>query len=238
MGSSILTSTGCSTLGAVLRGTPDGLADQPHVEVEADVGDVPGLLAAEQVAGAADLEVLHRDRHAATEVGVLGQGGQPLVGGLGQRLVRRVEEVGVGPLAGTPDATAQLVQLGETEGVGALDDHRVGVGHVEARTPRSSCRPARRSASPRSRASPARAGARPSGRGRSRPVPRARAAGSCWPPSRSTAPGCGCRTPGRRGAARGVRQRRPGGPRRRRRRSAPGAAPPAASRSSTSRGCR
>ena len=49
----------------------DRLADQPHVEVEADVGDVAGLLAAEQVAGAADLEVLHRDRHAAAEVGVL-----------------------------------------------------------------------------------------------------------------------------------------------------------------------
>jgi hypothetical protein len=39
----------------------DRLADEPDVEVEADVGDVAGLLAAEQVARAADLEVLHRD---------------------------------------------------------------------------------------------------------------------------------------------------------------------------------
>ena len=50
-----------------------GLTDEPDVEVEADVGDVAGLLAAEQVSGAADLEVLHRDRHAAAEVAVLGQ---------------------------------------------------------------------------------------------------------------------------------------------------------------------
>ena len=106
--------------------------DQPDVEVEADVGDVAGLLAAEQVAGAADLQVLHRDRHAAAEVGVLGQRREPLVGGLGERLLRRVEEVGVGPLAGSADAAAQLVELGEPEGVGALDDHRVGVGDVEA----------------------------------------------------------------------------------------------------------
>ena len=110
----------------------DRLADQPDVEVEADVGDVAGLLAAEQVAGAADLEVLHRDRHAAAEVGVLGQRREPLVGGLGQRLLRRVEEVGVGPLPGPADPAAELVQLGEAEGVGALDDHRVGVGDVEA----------------------------------------------------------------------------------------------------------
>ena len=82
------------------RNSLDRLADEPDVEVEADVGDVAGLLAAEQVAGAADLEVLHRDRHAAAEVGVLGQRRQPLVGGLGQRLLGRVEEVGVGPLAG------------------------------------------------------------------------------------------------------------------------------------------
>ena len=92
------------------------LADQPDVEVEADVGDVAGLLAAEQVAGAADLEVLHRDRHAAAEVGVLGQRGQPLVRGLGERLLGRVEEVGVGPLAGPADPAAQLVQLARGRG--------------------------------------------------------------------------------------------------------------------------
>ena len=100
---------------AVAAELRDRLADQPDVEVEADVGDVPGLLAAEQVAGAADLEVLHRDRHAAAEVGVLRDRGEPLVRGLGERLVRRVEEVGVGPLAAAADPAAQLVQLGQAE---------------------------------------------------------------------------------------------------------------------------
>ena len=80
----------------------DRLADQPDVQVEPDARDVAGLLAAEQVAGAADLEVLHRDRHAGAELGVLGDRGQPVVGGLGQRLLRRIEEVGVAALAARP----------------------------------------------------------------------------------------------------------------------------------------
>ena len=96
----------------------DGLADQPHVQVEADARDVAGLLAAEQVARAADLEVLHRDVHAGAQVGVLGDRGEPLVRGLGERLLRRVEEVGVAALAAPADPAAQLVQLGEAEGVG------------------------------------------------------------------------------------------------------------------------
>ena len=58
--------------------------------------------------------------------------GQPVVRGLGQRLLRRVEEVAVGALAAAADAAAQLVQLAEAEAVGALDDQGVGVGDVQA----------------------------------------------------------------------------------------------------------
>ena len=83
----------------------DRLADHADVEVEADALDVARLLAPEQVAGAADLEVLHGDGHAGAELGVLGDGGQPVVSRLGQRLLRRVEEVGIGPLPSSPDAT-------------------------------------------------------------------------------------------------------------------------------------
>ena len=89
----------------------DGLADEADVEVEAHALDVTGLLAAEQVAGAADLEVLHGDGHAGAEVGVARDGAQAVVRRLGHRLLGRVEEVGVGPLASTTHATAQLVQL-------------------------------------------------------------------------------------------------------------------------------
>jgi hypothetical protein len=45
----------------------------------------------------------------------------------------RAEQVGVGLVVRATDAAAQLVQLGETELVGALDDDRVGIGDVDAR---------------------------------------------------------------------------------------------------------
>ena len=47
------------------------------VELEAERGDVAGLLGAEQVAGAADLEVAHRDREAGAELGVVGERREP-----------------------------------------------------------------------------------------------------------------------------------------------------------------
>ncbi len=110
----------------------DRLTDQPHVEVEADARDVPGLLGAEDVARTADFQVLHRDRHARAELGVLRDRRQPVVRGVGQRLLRRVQEVGVPALARPPDSAAQLVQLGEAEQVRAVHDQRVGVGDVQA----------------------------------------------------------------------------------------------------------
>ncbi len=111
----------------------DRLAHHPYVEIEADAGDMAGLFTAEEVARAADLQVLHGDVHARTHLGVLGDGRQPLVRGLGQRLLRRVEEVGVAALAATAHPPAQLVELGEAEVVAALDDQGVGVGDVDAR---------------------------------------------------------------------------------------------------------
>jgi len=110
-----------------------GLGQQLHVHVVADQGDVPGLVGPEQVAGAADLQVLHGDGHARAQVLVGGHGGQPLVGGLGDGPLGRVEEVGVGPLAGAADPAAQLVELGQAEGVGPVDDQGVGRGDVDAR---------------------------------------------------------------------------------------------------------
>ncbi len=109
----------------------DRLADHPYVQVEAHPGDVPGLLAAEQVARAADLQVLERHVHARAHLGVLRDRGQPFVGGLGQRLLRREQEVRVGPFAAAPDPAPQLVQLRQPVDVGAIHDQGVGVRDVE-----------------------------------------------------------------------------------------------------------
>ncbi len=103
------------------------------VEVVADRGDVAGLVGAEQVARAADLEVAHRDLEPRAELGLLADRPQPLVGLLGQHPVARVEQVRVRALAGPPDAAAQLVQLAEAEQVGAVDDEGVHRRHVDPR---------------------------------------------------------------------------------------------------------
>ena len=47
------------------------LVEHLHVELEAERRDVAGLLVAEQVAGAAQLEVAHRDLEAGAQLGVV-----------------------------------------------------------------------------------------------------------------------------------------------------------------------
>ena len=100
----------------------DGLGEQLDVQLEPERGDVARLLVAEQVAGAANLEVAHRDREARAELGVVGERREP-----GARLraqLRRVgiEEVRVRGDVRAADAAADLVELREPERVGALDD--------------------------------------------------------------------------------------------------------------------
>ena len=93
---------------------------------------MPGLLGAQHVAGPAQFEVLHGHGHAGAEIVVLGDRGQPVVGGLGERLLRVVEEVGVAALARPAHTPAQLVHLRQPQLIRAVDDQGVGVGDVQA----------------------------------------------------------------------------------------------------------
>ena len=75
---SIETSAGRS-LGALspLHQAMDGLLEHAEIQVEADRLHEPRLLGAEQVAGAAHLEVLERDAVARAELGVMLEHLQP-----------------------------------------------------------------------------------------------------------------------------------------------------------------
>ena len=86
-----------------------------------------------QVARAPDLEVAHGDLEARAQLGVLADGAQALVGLLGEDPVRRVEQVGVGPLAAPAHPAPDLVQLTQPEQVGPVHDQRVDRGHVDPR---------------------------------------------------------------------------------------------------------
>ncbi len=111
----------------------DGLVHHLAVEVVTDCGDVPALRLAEQVTGATDLQIAHGDLEATPQVGGLTDRAQPLVRLFGEHLIARMEEVCVGPLTRAPDPASQLVQLPESEEIGALDDERVHRRHVDAR---------------------------------------------------------------------------------------------------------
>ena len=75
----------------------DRLGEQPRVEVEADGGHVPRLLAAQDVARAADLEVGQRDLEPGTQLRRVEDRLEPLPRLLAHPLAPPVEEVGVGP---------------------------------------------------------------------------------------------------------------------------------------------
>ena len=111
----------------------DRLVEHLDVQLEPERCDVAGLLGAEQVAGAADLEIAHRDREPGAELGVVGERREP-----GARLRRQlvgvgIEEVRVREPIAAADAAADLVELAEPELVGALDDQRVRLRDVEPR---------------------------------------------------------------------------------------------------------
>src|SRR4051794_24826788 len=110
----------------------DRLVEHAHVQLEPERRDVAGLLVAEEVAGAADLEVAHRDLEAGAELGVVAERAEALRRLLRQRGRARVQEVRVRALATPAHAPADLVELGEPEQVRALDDQRVRLRDVDA----------------------------------------------------------------------------------------------------------
>ena len=89
------------------------------------------LLLPEEIAGAADLQVAHRQLESRSQVLQLPDDVETLVGALAERPLHGVEEVRVGALPGPPDPAPELVELGQAEPVGVVDDDGVGVGDVQ-----------------------------------------------------------------------------------------------------------
>jgi hypothetical protein len=116
---------------AFLQRTHRGV-EHRGVQVEADLLDLAALRFAEHLAGAADLQVVHGEEEAGTEF-LHGLDRLEPALRLGARLGAAVgEQVGVGLVVRAADAAAQLVQLGQAELVGAVDEDGVGVRIVDA----------------------------------------------------------------------------------------------------------
>jgi hypothetical protein len=93
---------------------------------------VTGLLVAEQLAGAADLHVVAGEREADAELAERFDGFKALERVALERVPARHHEVRVGLVVRAADPPAQLVQLRQAEGVGAVDDDGIGGRHVDA----------------------------------------------------------------------------------------------------------
>ena len=102
------------------------------IKLVADFLDVAGLLLAQEIAGAADVEIVRGELEAGAErVERL----QHLEAALGLRRdlpLGRQRQQRVGAQLGAADAAAQLIDLRQAEHVGAVHDQRVGGRDVEA----------------------------------------------------------------------------------------------------------
>src|ERR1700682_967408 len=102
------------------------------VEVKSDRVDVAVLLASEQVSGASKFQVERGDAESRSESAEFLERGEPTLGQRRERDVLGNQQVRVCALIGTPDASAELVQLGKAEAVRAIDENRVGTWNIEA----------------------------------------------------------------------------------------------------------
>ena len=110
---------------------PHGLFEEAAVELVADGGDVAALLGAEEVAGAADLEVAHCQREPRPHAREFLDRSQAPRGGGGEPGRFVDEHVAVGAVVGAADTAAELVEIGQAVMIGLVDEDCVGVGDVE-----------------------------------------------------------------------------------------------------------
>ena len=102
------------------------------VKLEADFLDVAGLLVAEKIAGAADIEIVRGELEAGAERVERLQHLEPALG-LRRDLPRaRQRQERVGAELGPADAAAELIDLRQPEHIGAMHDQSVRGRNVEA----------------------------------------------------------------------------------------------------------
>ena len=94
---------------------------------------MPVLLAAEDIACAANLKVAHRNLKAGAELRKFAYRRQTLLRNLTQNLAACKRKVRVSAAGTAAHASAQLVQLRKSHAVGVVDDQGVRVWHVHAR---------------------------------------------------------------------------------------------------------
>ena len=99
------------------------------IRFKAHVGNETALFRAQQVAGAADIQILHRDIEAAAQVGEFLDGLQATARVLRNRDERRNHQITESLPVGPAYATPQLVQVGQADVLCLIDDVSMMVVH-------------------------------------------------------------------------------------------------------------
>ena len=90
------------------------------------------LRCAEDAARAPNLQVAHGNAKTRTERTVLLDGIDPFTRGADRHHFARKKQIGISFVLSPADASPQLIKIGQTKPVSAIDDDRVGVWDVEA----------------------------------------------------------------------------------------------------------
>ena len=106
--------------------------EQVEVQGEPDLRHLAALLLAEELAGAADLEVVGREHEAGAKLLHRLDGLEPLGRIARERFARWGDEVRVSAMVRAADPAAQLMELRQAHVVGAIDHDGVGRGNVDA----------------------------------------------------------------------------------------------------------
>ncbi len=110
----------------------DRLAEHLLIQLVADFLDMARLFLAQQIAGAANIEIVAGELEAGAERVERLQHVETLLRLRRDGSVRGRREQRVGAYLAAPDAPAQLIELRQAEHIGAPDDERIGGRNVEA----------------------------------------------------------------------------------------------------------
>lgn len=110
----------------------DGVFEELAVEFVTDGGDVTGLFGSEDISRTSNFEIAHGDAESGTEFTEFLDGLEAF-GGIGaEALAGFDEEVAVGAVFVTTDASPKLMEIGESVAFGFVDEDSIGFGDVES----------------------------------------------------------------------------------------------------------
>ncbi len=118
---------------AAIAQSGDGLLQHVLIKLHPHFADMAGLLVAEQIARAANVQIVTGERETRPQRIQRLHYLKPPQRRRRDRLARRQGQIGIGAHLRTPDTPAQLIELRQAEPVRPVDDDRICLGNIETR---------------------------------------------------------------------------------------------------------